>query len=64
MAGIALDRSIFRAYDIRGVVGVTLDANIARLIGQAIGSLMHERTSARSWSAATAGCPRRDGRRR
>ena len=40
---IALDRSIFRAYDIRGVVGQTLDANIARLIGQAIGSVMHER---------------------
>jgi phosphomannomutase/phosphoglucomutase len=43
MAGIALDRGIFRAYDIRGLVGVTLDANIARLIGQAIGSLMHEK---------------------
>ncbi len=41
--GIALDRSVFRAYDIRGVVGQTLDANIARLIGQAIGSVMHER---------------------
>jgi phosphomannomutase/phosphoglucomutase len=40
---IALDRSIFRAYDIRGVVGVTLDGNVARLIGQAIGSLMQER---------------------
>jgi phosphomannomutase/phosphoglucomutase len=41
--GISLDRSIFRAYDIRGVVGQTLDANIARLIGQAIGSVMQER---------------------
>jgi phosphomannomutase/phosphoglucomutase len=41
--GIALDRSIFRAYDIRGVVGQHLDANIARLIGQAIGSVMQER---------------------
>jgi phosphomannomutase/phosphoglucomutase len=40
---IALDRSIFRAYDIRGVVGGTLDANIARLIGQAIGSVMQEK---------------------
>jgi phosphomannomutase/phosphoglucomutase len=38
-----IDRSIFRAYDIRGVVGKTLDDKIARLIGQAIGSLMHER---------------------
>jgi phosphomannomutase/phosphoglucomutase len=39
----AIDRSIFRAYDIRGIVGQTLDAKIARLIGQAIGSVMHER---------------------
>jgi phosphomannomutase/phosphoglucomutase len=39
----AIDRSIFRAYDIRGVIGHTLDENIARLIGQAIGSLMHDR---------------------
>lgn len=37
-----IDRSIFRAYDIRGVVGETLDAGVAALIGQAIGSLMHE----------------------
>lgn len=40
---VTLDRSIFRAYDIRGVVGETLDVGIARLIGQAIGSLMHEK---------------------
>ena len=38
----SLDRSIFRAYDIRGVVGKTLDAETARLIGQAIGSVMHQ----------------------
>jgi phosphomannomutase / phosphoglucomutase len=37
-----LDRSIFRAYDIRGVVGKTLDAETARLIGQAIGTAMHQ----------------------
>jgi phosphomannomutase/phosphoglucomutase len=43
LAGIALDRAIFRAYDIRGLVGVSLDGNIARLIGQAIGSVMHEK---------------------
>jgi phosphomannomutase/phosphoglucomutase len=43
LAGVALDRSIFRAYDIRGIVGSTLDPNIARLIGQAIGSVMHEK---------------------
>lgn len=39
----AVDRGIFRAYDIRGVVGDTLDAGVARLIGQAVGSLMHEK---------------------
>jgi phosphomannomutase/phosphoglucomutase len=38
-----VDRSIFRAYDIRGVVGETLDEGVARLIGQAIGTLMRER---------------------
>ncbi|GAB3737853.1 phosphomannomutase/phosphoglucomutase [Luteimonas pelagia] len=41
--GVAIDRSIFRAYDIRGVVGSTLDRGVAELIGQAIGSLMHEK---------------------
>ena len=41
-AAVAIDRGIFRAYDIRGVVGQTLDAGVAELIGQAIGSLMHE----------------------
>jgi len=40
---LPLDRGIFRAYDIRGVVGKNLDPNIARLIGQAVGSMMHER---------------------
>ncbi len=40
---VALDASIFRAYDIRGVVGETLDAGIARQIGQAVGSLALER---------------------
>ncbi|HEY0505117.1 MAG TPA: phosphomannomutase/phosphoglucomutase [Lysobacter sp.] len=39
---VAIDRGIFRAYDIRGVVGQSLDAGVADLIGQAIGSLMHE----------------------
>ena len=38
----AIDRSIFRAYDIRGVVGQSLDREVARLIGQAVGSLMAE----------------------
>ena len=38
-----VERSIFRAYDIRGVVGDGLNADVARLIGQAIGSLMREK---------------------
>lgn len=36
---LELNSEIFRAYDIRGIVGETLDANIARQIGQAVGSL-------------------------
>jgi phosphomannomutase/phosphoglucomutase len=39
---VLIDRSIFRAYDIRGVVGRTLDRSVAELIGHSIGSLMHE----------------------
>jgi phosphomannomutase / phosphoglucomutase len=39
---VNVDRSIFRAYDIRGVVGKSLDEGVARLIGQAVGSLMAE----------------------
>jgi phosphomannomutase/phosphoglucomutase len=39
---VLIERSIFRAYDIRGVVGKTLDAGVAELIGHAIGSLMRE----------------------
>jgi phosphomannomutase/phosphoglucomutase len=41
--GTAVDRSIFRAYDIRGVVGSTLTRDTARLIGQAIGSAVRDR---------------------
>jgi phosphomannomutase/phosphoglucomutase len=41
-APVLIDRGIFRAYDIRGVVGQTLDIGVAELIGQAIGSLMAE----------------------
>jgi len=37
-ATVAVDRSIFRAYDIRGVVGKTLTPQVAREIGRAIGS--------------------------
>ena len=38
-----VERSIFRAYDIRGVVGTTLSADVARLIGRAVGALMKEK---------------------
>ncbi len=34
---VALSKSIFKAYDIRGVVGSTLDAGVAHRIGQAFG---------------------------
>ncbi len=35
---VALSNTIFKAYDIRGVIGKTLDAGIARQIGQAFGT--------------------------
>lgn len=35
---LALSKTIFKAYDIRGIVGKTLDAGIARQIGHAFGS--------------------------
>ena len=40
---VPLVRSIFRAYDIRGIVGTNLDAGIARLIGEAIGTILLEK---------------------
>lgn len=40
---VPLDPGIFRAYDIRGIVGQSLDAGVAESIGHAIGSLMHDR---------------------
>ncbi|WP_454828363.1 phosphomannomutase/phosphoglucomutase [Pseudoxanthomonas wuyuanensis] len=39
---VEVDPGIFRAYDIRGIIGQTLDVDVAELIGQAIGSVMHE----------------------
>ena len=38
-----VERNIFRAYDIRGVVGKTLTKGVARLIGRAIGSEAQQR---------------------
>jgi len=52
---LPLSQSIFKAYDIRGVVGQTLDAGIARHIGQAFGTAVR----ARGEYAAVIG---RDGR--
>lgn len=40
---VPLERGIFRAYDIRGVVGTNLDAGIARLIGEVVGTLLVEK---------------------
>jgi phosphomannomutase / phosphoglucomutase len=42
---IALDPDIFRAYDIRGVIGKTLDAEVARLVGQAVGTVVLKRNA-------------------
>lgn len=42
-APVQVDPSIFRAYDVRGVVGKTLTADVARLLGQAIGTVMREK---------------------
>jgi len=39
---VDLTQSIFRAYDIRGIVGKTLDAEVARQVGQVVGSLTLE----------------------
>ncbi|MEN3363335.1 MAG: phosphomannomutase / phosphoglucomutase, partial [Burkholderiales bacterium] len=35
---LTLSQSIFKAYDIRGIIGKTLDASVAKQIGQAFGS--------------------------
>ncbi len=39
---VSVDPSIFRAYDVRGVVGKTLDRRVAKRLGQAIGGMMRE----------------------
>jgi len=41
-ADIEVDPGIFRAYDIRGIVGQSLSREVAEKIGQAIGSVMHD----------------------
>ena len=55
---MSVPAEIFRAYDIRGVVGRTLTPAIVREIGRALGSLARERDAAdASPSAATAASP-------
>ncbi|HEY1035969.1 MAG TPA: phosphomannomutase/phosphoglucomutase [Pseudoxanthomonas sp.] len=39
---VEVDPSIFRAYDIRGIVGKTLSIEVAELIGLAIGTVMRD----------------------
>jgi len=39
---VQLSPSIFKAYDIRGIIDQTLDPSIAKLIGQALGTEMRE----------------------
>ena len=52
MANIA--RDIFKAYDIRGIVGKTLTDEAAYLIGKAIATKASEKALHASHSAATA----------
>ena len=40
---VAVNPSIFRAYDVRGVVGKTLNKQVAHALGQAIGTVMSEK---------------------
>ncbi|HUW54557.1 MAG TPA: phosphomannomutase/phosphoglucomutase [Rhodanobacter sp.] len=40
---VAVDQGIFRAYDVRGVVGKTLNNDVARALGQSIGMLMRDK---------------------
>ena len=43
---LKLPAEIFKAYDIRGIVGKTLTPEICRAVGQALGSLARERQQA------------------
>ncbi|OOG49781.1 phosphomannomutase/phosphoglucomutase [Rhodanobacter sp. C01] len=40
---VSVDPGIFRAYDVRGIVGKTLNKEVAYALGQSIGSLMGEK---------------------
>lgn len=43
LPNVNVSRSIFRAYDIRGVIGSTLNEGVAELLGRALGSEIVER---------------------
>ncbi|MCL2830371.1 MAG: phosphomannomutase/phosphoglucomutase [Betaproteobacteria bacterium] len=53
---------IFKAYDIRGIAGKTLDAATARLVGQALGTLANERADEQDSGERPAIVVGRDGR--
>ncbi|NKJ22648.1 phosphomannomutase/phosphoglucomutase [Dyella sp. SG609] len=40
---VTVDPTIFRAYDVRGIVGKSLTVDVARLLGQSIGTVMREK---------------------
>ncbi|GLQ92020.1 phosphomannomutase/phosphoglucomutase [Dyella acidisoli] len=42
-AQVDVDPAIFRAYDVRGVVGKSLTPTVAKLLGQSIGTVMREK---------------------
>jgi phosphomannomutase len=42
---VELKREIFKAYDIRGIIGETLDDGIAHKVGQAVGSMVVEQNA-------------------
>ena len=54
-----LPAEIFRAYDIRGIVGTTLTAPVVRAIGQALGTLAVEANAGKAGATIAIG---RDGR--
>ena len=59
-----IDPTIFKAYDIRGIVGKTLTADVVRAVGRAVASEAKLPARRPSSSAATAACPARNSRRR
>ncbi|MCB1802474.1 MAG: phosphomannomutase/phosphoglucomutase [Gammaproteobacteria bacterium] len=45
--GVDVPAALFRAYDVRGIVGEGLDEGFARVLGRAIGSLVREQNGTR-----------------